>query len=87
MIRRKEKSASRAGGARYAPLSVLDFCIRAIPHLGACSQAISELETFACNLGDLWQVSAWLLHNETTKLGKLTNFLCDLSGDGVNFFI
>ena len=31
-------------------------------------------ETFLWNLNDLWQGTAWLLCNETTKLGKLTNF-------------
>ena len=32
----KEKSASRASRARYGEL---DFCLCAIPRLGACSQA------------------------------------------------
>ena len=31
----KENSTSRASGARYGGL---DFCLRPIPHLGACSQ-------------------------------------------------
>ena len=52
--RAKEKLASRASGARYggekerkgatslsfSPNSVLDFCLRPIPHLGSCSQPI-----------------------------------------------
>ena len=36
--------------------------------------AVSELETFVLNLGDLWQVTAWLLRNKTAKLGKFTNY-------------
>ena len=33
--------------ARYGGLSKLDFCLRPIPHLGACSQASSDRACYA----------------------------------------
>ena len=36
--------------------------------------AISELETFVWNSGNLWQVTAWLRRNRNiTELSELTN--------------